>query len=706
MKASPIIVNWHSDTAPIYSAEFQPHGRGRMATGGGDNNVRLWRIDVEGEETKVEYICTMSKHTQAVNVVRWAPKGDILASASDDGNAITWVLDTRGPKAAFGEEKSEDKECWRAKTMVRNMGGSEIYDLAWSPDGVFFITGSMDNIARIYNTQTGHLVRQIAEHQHYIQGVAWDPLNEYIATQSSDRSVHIYTLKTQDGAYSLTGREDLEKGLGKVSVNLKMDLPARRISNSPAPPEAGHRTQNSLSKELTIDSIRSPSPSCPGTPTSFVLPINLQNTISHSRRSSITASSPAMSTRRSISPGPSLPLPAVWPIEASPKSLGLGIGVRNVNIYANEMLKSYFRRLTFTPDGSLLLTPAGQYQSYSRSYEESMKNILETTHTVYIYTRGGINRPPVAHLPGPKKPPIVVKCSPVYYNPRKSQLKTKYLTIDTSSADHNMTALPEPATAINKPIAPSAMNPPPPIVQSNHSSVTKNDQKLSEIESASPPMSFLLPYRMIFAVATEDAVLLYDTQQQTPICVVSNLHCASFTDLAWSNDGLILLITSSDGFCSTLVFSRNELGEKFNGEIPRFKSHHPSTPLATPTAIPPLSPFPGSNYLRPVSVSPGRSGNRTRPRTNSSISNPATSQKSSSGNLINSTLNSMNNSIHAEFSTLESEATQASSTAKRVVSGTRSDITSLNSDRFKKQKIDISAPKSTSDLSSCQPQEK
>ena len=33
--------------------------------------------------------------------------------------------------------------------------GAEIYDLAWSPDGVFFITGSMDNVARIYNASTG-----------------------------------------------------------------------------------------------------------------------------------------------------------------------------------------------------------------------------------------------------------------------------------------------------------------------------------------------------------------------------------------------------------------------------------------------------------------------------------------------------------------------------------------------------------------------
>jgi chromatin assembly factor 1 subunit B len=39
--------------------------------------------------------------------------------------------------------------------MCRSSSGSEIYDLAWSPDGMFFITGSMDNVARIYNASTG-----------------------------------------------------------------------------------------------------------------------------------------------------------------------------------------------------------------------------------------------------------------------------------------------------------------------------------------------------------------------------------------------------------------------------------------------------------------------------------------------------------------------------------------------------------------------
>ena len=43
-------------------------------------------------------------------------------------------------------------------------------------------------------------MHEIAEHNHYVQGVAWDPLNEYIATQSSDRSMHIYSISYKSGA--------------------------------------------------------------------------------------------------------------------------------------------------------------------------------------------------------------------------------------------------------------------------------------------------------------------------------------------------------------------------------------------------------------------------------------------------------------------------------------------------------------------------
>lgn len=83
----------------------------------------------------------------------------MLASAGDDGNIILWVPAEHGHKQvlAMGEEDLGDKETWRLKHMCRSMG-SEIYDLAWSPDGMYFITGSMDNIARVWNAQTGEWI--------------------------------------------------------------------------------------------------------------------------------------------------------------------------------------------------------------------------------------------------------------------------------------------------------------------------------------------------------------------------------------------------------------------------------------------------------------------------------------------------------------------------------------------------------------------
>jgi hypothetical protein len=41
MKAAPLLVQWHNDGTPIFSAHFEPHGKGRLATAGGDNNVRV-----------------------------------------------------------------------------------------------------------------------------------------------------------------------------------------------------------------------------------------------------------------------------------------------------------------------------------------------------------------------------------------------------------------------------------------------------------------------------------------------------------------------------------------------------------------------------------------------------------------------------------------------------------------------------------------
>lgn len=378
---------------------------------------------------------------------------------------------------------------------------------------------------------SGQMVRQIAEHNHYVQGVAWDPLNEYVATQSSDRSVHIYSLKTKDGQFTLNQHN-------KVT---KMDLPGRRISSSsPAPPDPGLRPY--ISADASSLAPGSPAPSMPGTPTSL-LPMN-PPAVSHSRRSSF-GSSPSI--RRSASPAPSMPLPAVRPMENSPNPFGSSsFAVRNTNIYANETYTSFFRRLTFAPDGSLLFTPAGQYKTSHPT--DGAKNSDEVINTVYIYTRAGLNKPPIAHLPGHKKPSIAVKCSPIFYTHRAALKPTIQITMDTASSEEEMAPLPDPIVPSKAPTTHSAMEPPPPassaILSSNELARPTSSPKPPDHEASAAPVSgpspaFVLPYRIVYAVATQDAILVYDTQQQTPLAVVSNLHYATFTDVSWCVSFLI-----------------------------------------------------------------------------------------------------------------------------------------------------------------------
>ena len=419
-----------------------------------------------------------------------------------------------------------------------------------------------------------------------MQGVAWDPLNEYVATQSSDRSVHIYSLKTKDGQFSLNPHSKV----------MKMDLPGRRhLSDSPAPQEGTPRILGGPDPSSITPA--SPVPSMPGTPNSLRLPME-PPAISQSRRSSFGSSA---SMRRSASPAPSMPLPAVRPMENSPNPFlpreAATTTIKNHSLYANETHTSFFRRLTFAPDGSLLFTPAGQYRT-AHPTEAITKPADDLINTVYIYTRAGLNKPPIAHLPGHKKPSIAVRCSPIYYTHRQTTKATTSIAIDTSSAEEAIPALPEPAVPTKAAAAPSPMDPPP----STHGSMPSPREPTRPASSprtddqstggAGPLPAFALPYRMVYAVATQDSVLVYDTQQSTPLVVVSNLHYATFTDLTWSTDGLTLLMSSSDGFCSNLTFSPGELGDVYTGHTPTL--HHPSpaistvssahaTPIPTPT---------------------------------------------------------------------------------------------------------------------------
>jgi len=105
-----------------------------------------------------------------------------------------------------------------------------------------------------------------------------------------------------------------------------------------------------------------------------------------------------------------------------------------------------------------------------------------------------------------------------------------------------------------------------------------------------------LPYRSIFAVLTQDSVLIYDTYHDRPLCIARGLHYAGLTDCTWSVDGRQLIVSSTDGYLSILSFDENEFGQIYTppkAVAPKLESETPKTStevIAKPSPVQASSP--------------------------------------------------------------------------------------------------------------------
>jgi chromatin assembly factor 1 subunit B len=63
--------------------------------------------------------------------------------------------------------------------------------------------------------------------------------------------------------------------------------------------------------------------------------------------------------------------------------------------------------------------------------------------------------------------------------------------------------------------------------------ILKEFNKGSENVDPSAETLFLLPYRLVFAIATEDSLQIYDTQHLVPFAYLTGVHYSNITDLSW-----------------------------------------------------------------------------------------------------------------------------------------------------------------------------
>ncbi|XP_078153036.1 transducin/WD40 repeat-like superfamily protein isoform X1 [Carex rostrata] len=187
MKGGTVQINWH-DTQPVLTLDFHPKS-GILATGGNDHDIKIWIIELDKSEKNLptaSYQNSLSYHSSAVNALRFSPSGEYLASGADGGELILWKL----------QSTADGQSSWKMhKSLLFHR--KDVLDLQWSPDGSFLVSGSIDNSCIIWDINKGAVHQILDAHLHYVQGVAWDPLAQYVASISSDRTCRIYANKPQ-----------------------------------------------------------------------------------------------------------------------------------------------------------------------------------------------------------------------------------------------------------------------------------------------------------------------------------------------------------------------------------------------------------------------------------------------------------------------------------------------------------------------------
>lgn len=63
-------------------------------------------------------------------------------------------------------------------------------------DSLNLISGSIDNTAIVWDVKKGKLKQILNDHKGFVQGVTWDPKNQYVATISSDRILRVFNVNT------------------------------------------------------------------------------------------------------------------------------------------------------------------------------------------------------------------------------------------------------------------------------------------------------------------------------------------------------------------------------------------------------------------------------------------------------------------------------------------------------------------------------
>ncbi|KAF5315780.1 hypothetical protein D9611_004800 [Ephemerocybe angulata] len=176
----------------VSSVRFMP-GDQLIISASRDRTIRLFDV------ASTHQIRTLSGHSEWVRCAVPSSDGKLVVSCSKDQTVRLWDPLT-------GETKSElrghDNDVLvvafapiSAYAAIRELAGIPNTDRT-KRHGLFVASGARDKTIKLWDTQTGQMIRNLAGHDNWVRALAFHPSGKYLLSSSDDKTIRVWELAT------------------------------------------------------------------------------------------------------------------------------------------------------------------------------------------------------------------------------------------------------------------------------------------------------------------------------------------------------------------------------------------------------------------------------------------------------------------------------------------------------------------------------
>lgn len=171
-------------TGKVYSLTWSPNGR-YLASAGAEKSIFIT------ERATLHTFQLPREHTKTIFSLSWSPDGTFLCSGSQDGFVHIWDVVARKKLLTYDKHRTPNS------LLTTLLGQSEVYAVAWSPNGRFIASGGGEGgcTAHVWDALSGEWCYQYRGHAAgqddksfhaaaAISSMAWSPDGSRLATAS------------------------------------------------------------------------------------------------------------------------------------------------------------------------------------------------------------------------------------------------------------------------------------------------------------------------------------------------------------------------------------------------------------------------------------------------------------------------------------------------------------------------------------------